>query len=63
MFPGAGASVYRNEEGEPMGWDAPDAHLDMAYEDRFIADDMEGFFDYDPYGEGLDDDGEYEEDE
>ena len=23
MFPGAGASVYRNEAGEPIGWDYP----------------------------------------
>lgn len=24
MFPGAGANVYYNEAGEPIGWDAPD---------------------------------------
>lgn len=23
MFPGAGASVYYNEAGEPLGWDSP----------------------------------------
>jgi hypothetical protein len=23
MFPGANASVYRNEAGEPIGWDYP----------------------------------------
>lgn len=23
MFPGAGAEVYYNEAGEPLGWDAP----------------------------------------
>lgn len=23
MFPGAGASVYRNEDGEVLGWDYP----------------------------------------
>lgn len=23
MFPGAGATVYRNEAGEPIGWDYP----------------------------------------
>lgn len=23
MFPGAGAQVYRNEAGEPIGWDYP----------------------------------------
>lgn len=26
MFPGAGAVIYRNEVGEPMGWDYPDAY-------------------------------------
>lgn len=24
MFPGAGARVFRNEAGEPIGWDYPD---------------------------------------
>lgn len=24
MFPGPGAVVYRNEAGEPLGWDYPD---------------------------------------
>jgi hypothetical protein len=23
MFPGAGATIYRNEAGEPVGWDLP----------------------------------------
>lgn len=23
MFPGAGANIYRNEAGEPLGWDYP----------------------------------------
>ena len=23
MFPGAGAVIYRNEAGEPIGWDTP----------------------------------------
>lgn len=23
MFPGAGARVYYNEDGEPLGWDYP----------------------------------------
>ncbi len=26
MFPGAGAQVYYNEAGEPLGWDYPDLH-------------------------------------
>lgn len=38
MFPGPGAQIIRNEDGEPLGWDYP------SYED-------EGFFDHDldPY--------------
>jgi len=24
MFPGYGAQIYRNEEGEVLGWDYPD---------------------------------------
>lgn len=23
MFPGAGAEIIRNEDGEPLGWDYP----------------------------------------
>ena len=23
MFPGPGARIYRNEDGEPIGWDYP----------------------------------------
>ena len=26
MFPGPGAQIYRNESGEPLGWDYPDAY-------------------------------------
>lgn len=28
MFPGAGAQVYRNEAGEPIGWDYPSDNID-----------------------------------
>jgi hypothetical protein len=31
MFPGAGAQVYRNEEGEPVGWDYPDENEGIEY--------------------------------
>lgn len=24
MFPGPGARIYRNDAGEPLGWDYPD---------------------------------------
>lgn len=47
MFPGAGATVYRNEDGEPIGWDN---HLEMAYEDRFEFEP-----DFEPY-DGDDED-------
>lgn len=29
MFPGAGAQVYRNEAGEPIGWDYPSDDIDI----------------------------------
>lgn len=45
MFPGAGASVYYNEAGEPLGWDYP------SYD--------EPEYDPDDYLAGYDDD--YEE--
>lgn len=47
MFPGAGASVYYNEAGEPLGWDYP-----SAYEP-----------DYDPMDIGGDDYDDYDDDD
>lgn len=38
MFPGAGAHVYRNEAGEPIGWDYPS--YDEPDPDEFYADDQ-----------------------
>lgn len=40
MFPGAGAQVYYNEAGEPLGWDYPPDPGDMydADEDRWLYD-------------------------
>lgn len=38
MFPGAGAQVYYNEAGEPLGWDYPS---DGPYEDDQDLDDDE----------------------
>lgn len=38
MFPGAGARVYRNEAGEPLGWDYP-SYDEPEYDD-FAADDI-----------------------
>jgi len=42
MFPGAGATVYRNEAGEPTGWDypsEPDPNEWADEYDRWEADD------------------------
>lgn len=33
MFPGPGAQIYRNEAGEPLGWDYPDAYEPDPHED------------------------------
>ncbi len=46
MFPGAGAQVYTNDDGEPLGWDypsddAPDPDDDMWYDDDDWEDDDE----------------------
>lgn len=32
MFPGPGANIYRNEAGEPLGWDYPS---DEPYEEDY----------------------------
>lgn len=34
MFPGANAHIYRNEAGEPLGWDYP------SYDNEFYNDDL-----------------------
>lgn len=40
MFPGAGAQVYRNEAGEPLGWDYPsDDDPGDPYDDYEVWDD------------------------
>jgi hypothetical protein len=41
MFPGAGARIYRNEEGELLGWDYPS--YDDPYEDVWF-DDLDDWF-------------------
>lgn len=33
-FPGAGATVHRNEEGEPVGWDYPGDYMADEMDDR-----------------------------
>lgn len=45
MFPGPGATIYRNEAGEPLGWDYPsDPDPYDAYDDAHgaFAADWEG---------------------
>jgi hypothetical protein len=44
LFPGAGANVYRNEEGEVLGWDYP------SYDEP----DYDPYEDYDDYEDGDD---------
>jgi hypothetical protein len=45
MFPGPGANIYRNEAGEPIGWDYPSEpdlpydYDDDRYEDRGLWDE------------------------
>ncbi len=42
MFPGAGAQVYYNEAGEPLGWDYPDLYepdYDPYNDQYYVADD------------------------
>lgn len=57
MFPGSGAQVYRNEAGEPLGWDYPSSE-----EGGWTAPEDD---DYDPWDRGAeyepDDDDEDEE--
>lgn len=42
MFPGAGAQVYYNEAGEPLGWDYPSDPSEYAFDepDYTYEDDM-----------------------
>lgn len=40
MFPGASASVYRNEDGEVIGWDYPS-------DDAPEYDPYDDYYDYD----------------
>jgi hypothetical protein len=47
VFPGAGAQVYRNEAGEPIGWDYP------SYDEPDVGDIYdawdEGYYDADDF--------------
>lgn len=56
-FPGAGASVHYNDEGEPMWWDYPGLTDEPAYPEDFdpYEDDLDGDYDPDPGDHGPDD--------
>jgi hypothetical protein len=47
-FPGAGAQVYYNDDGEPLGWDYPNydepPDVDEYYDDPYGYDDVEDDF-------------------
>lgn len=50
MFPGAGASVYYNEAGEPLGWDYPsDDPPEPPDEYDFDDSDEEDFDEYNSF--------------
>jgi len=64
MFPPAGASVYYNEAGEPLGWDSPgepeydpDAYLVDDFDDVDTFDDDVEVAESDRLTWGPDDDG------
>lgn len=48
LFPGANATVYYNEAGEPLGWD-----------NNYY--DNDPYYDYDPYDDGYYDDDLYDD--
>lgn len=52
MFPGANAHVYRNEAGEPTGWDYP------SQDDPYDPDDLLPDYPDDEDLDGWDDDAE-----
>lgn len=49
MFPGAGASVYYNEAGEPLGWDYPSDDPPEPDDYDFDDSDEEDFEEYNPF--------------
>lgn len=49
MFPGASATVYRNEDGEPIGWDYPSEPDPGDMQDDWYDDDW-----YDDYEDDED---------
>lgn len=53
MFPGPGATIIRNEAGEPLGWDSPSEY--SPYDDDLIddRDDRDRWDDRDDFVDGL----------
>ena len=47
MFPGPNATVYRNEDGEPIGWS------DESYYEPDPDDFYDGRYDYDDYDDAA----------
>lgn len=45
MFPGPGAQIYRNEAGEPIGWDYPPDPRDPGNIDDHFEDDFDDGWD------------------
>lgn len=48
MFPGANARIYRNEAGEPIGWDYPSDEPEYDPDEYLTLD-----FDDDPYNDDV----------
>ena len=49
MFPGPSARIYRNDAGEPIGWDYPDYDNPepSIYDEMWDSDEWEDFDDID----------------
>lgn len=57
MFPGPGAQIYRNEAGEPVGWDTPSYDEPPYDPDDYLYDpDDETDDDYDDFEDDPDED-------
>lgn len=54
MFPGPGAVVYRNEAGEPLGWDYPSSDYDDGWQDDDRYDDRDHYPECDVCGAEFD---------
>lgn len=41
MFPGPGARIYKNEAGEPIGWDYPSYDEPNVYDEMYDSEEWE----------------------